>query len=195
MNAPMRLAAIILAAGKSGRLGTPKQLLKWRARTLVEHAVMGAGAVADAGVIVVTGANADEVSAAAGSAATVEFNPDWATGMASSLCAGLKKVPNKADGVLLMVCDQPLITAADLVRLVDVWHNHPSAPVAAAYNDIIGVPAVLPARLLAELAGLTGEQGAGLWLRQRDDVIPVPLENAATDVDTQKDYRFIRSLE
>lgn len=187
------LSAIVLAAGASERLGQPKQLVEWQGRPLVAHAAGLAAQVAEAGIVVVTGAAADHVGASVDGVQTIH-NPKWATGMASSLCAGLRALPD-CDGVLVLLCDQPLVTTEDIVRLADVWHNHPASPVAAEYAGTRGVPAIFPLGLRDELLRLEGEQGAGGWLRSRADVIGVPMENAAADLDTPADLSKLREQE
>jgi molybdenum cofactor cytidylyltransferase len=195
MTDSLRLATIILAAGGSERLGRPKQLVRWRGCTLIEHAVNVAEPVSDAGVIVVAGAAETEVrSALAKSSAEVVSNTSWQRGMSGSLDVGIEALP-VCDGMLVMLCDQPLITTEDLNQLLDVWHNHPTVPVASAYNNVIGVPAVFPQDLLEGLSKLTGDRGAGAWLRQREDVIAIDMPNAAIDVDTADDMSCLQDNE
>ena len=87
-----------------------------------------------------------------------------------------------------MLCDQPELTQADIAALVDAWQQAPDSPAAAAFGGVIGAPAIVPATLLAELKScLEGDAGAAFWLRQRNDVVPVTMENAAIDIDRPED--------
>src|SRR6516162_5729101 len=112
------IPAIILAAGASRRLGQPKQLLRLdpaNAETLIERAVRIAREASLAPVIVVLGANHDQIlSATTLTNTTTVLNPDWPEGIASSIRLGLHTVhqlaPN-APGLLLVACDQPAVTA------------------------------------------------------------------------------------
>jgi molybdenum cofactor cytidylyltransferase len=190
--ASIKLAAVLLAAGSSVRLGRPKQLVEWRGKPLVRHAAELALECATAGVTVVTGAEADKVAEGLhGLPLSLTFNRDWESGMGSSLSAGISSVSDSAsiDGLLVMLCDQPRLTHADIVRLVEAWRVQPDKPAAAGYNNILGVPAIIPFSLLNELAELPANSGAGGWLRSRSDVSVVDMQNADLDIDTIEDLQ------
>jgi molybdenum cofactor cytidylyltransferase len=190
--ASKKLAAVLLAAGSSARLGRPKQLVDWHGKPLVRHAAELALECATAGVTVVTGAEADKVATALdGLSLSQTYNADWETGMGSSLAAGIGSISNSAgiDALLVMLCDQPRLTHADIVRLVEAWQIQPDKPAAAKYNYIVGVPAIIPFGLLNELAELPADSGAGGWLRSRSDVNVVDMQNADLDIDTIEDLQ------
>ena len=192
----LRLTVVILAAGGSKRLGKPKQLVSWRGRTLVEQIVSQALAVTTADVVLVTGAAEQEVAASIkDERVCTVFNEDWQLGISSSLRAGLTVIGADVDGVLVLLCDQPLVTQQDISRLIDVWKNHPASPVGSDYNGVTGVPAIFPQAFLQELRLLSGDMGAGGWLRQRDDVISIAMPNASVDVDTNEDLQKLREKE
>jgi len=187
-----RLAAVVLAAGSSVRLGRPKQLVDWRGKALVRHAAELAMECSSAGVTVVTGAETEQVAAALqGLHLSLAYNRDWETGMGSSLTAGIRSLSDSAgiDGLLVMLCDQPRLTYADIVPLLEVWKIHPDKPSAAGYNNIVGVPAIIPFGLLNELAELPADSGAGGWLRSRSDIRVVDMPNAGLDIDTVEDLQ------
>ena len=192
MNAPAeRLAGVVLAAGGSTRLGHPKQLVEWHGQPLVRHSVELALGACEAGVVVVTGAGAEEVTEALASLDVKCLrNENWAAGMSTSLRQGLDHLPDQAGSVLPMLCDQPRIDDQDLAKLRAAWRKWPDQPAAAAYADAIGVPAIVPLDLCSELAAaLSGDAGAGQWLRNRDDLNLVDMPNAAYDVDTDEDLQ------
>lgn len=190
---PGKLAGIVLAAGSSERLGQPKQLVEWQGTTLVRRAAELALDVCNAGVSVVVGASSSQVTAELeGLSATIVYNNNWQTGMGSSLKAGIQASSKDADGLLLMLCDQPGIESDDLIRLVNVWQNQPDNPAAAAYSGTVGVPAILPAAMLPALDGISGDAGAGGLLRRYSDTSLVEMPSAAWDIDIATDLLWLR---
>lgn len=101
-------AAIITAAGASTRMGRHKALLEWCGRTLVAHQVHSLREAGFSPVIVVTGAQADDVEAAVPEYATLVRNEAWRTGRSGSIEAGAKAVPDDAPAILVVAVDQPL---------------------------------------------------------------------------------------
>ena len=189
MTSDPSLHAIVLAAGASTRFGSPKQLVRINGRPLLHAVVSRAVAVAGHSVSVVLGANANQLAGLLGhSGAAVIINREWQEGIASSLRAGLTQVPGSADGVLILLADQPAISAEDLRRLVQQWRRHPEGLVASQYAQSIGVPAIFPRWCLRELSELRGDRGAQLILmRHLDRVTRMALPNAALDIDTPED--------
>ena len=186
-----RVGAVVLAAGASTRLGAPKQLLVHEGEPLVRRAAAAARAAGADPVIVVLGAQAERVRPALDGLAGVRVlvHEGWADGLASSLAAGLRALLDAAsvDAVLITLADQPLVRAEDLAALVA--HLSPERTIVAAeYADIVGVPIVVARAHVDALRTLTGDRGAGAWLRaQGGQVSRVPLPAAALDVDTPAD--------
>jgi molybdenum cofactor cytidylyltransferase len=188
----LRLACVLLAAGGSRRFGTPKQLARYRGRSLLARAVQAArGALPRAPLIVVVGAEALRVRLAlrrTQCGARVAANPDWQLGMATSLRAGLAAVPRSARAALVVLVDQPRVDAAALQRLIMAWRRRPGVPAAARYAGHTGVPALLPRRRWRALRALRGDEGARRVLRD-GRVTPVEMPEAALDVDTPADLQ------
>ena len=188
---PSGLWSLILAAGGSSRLGTPKQLLRFRSRSLLSHAVVAAEAVTPGQVLVVLGSHALRLRLLLRRYHPDVYsitNPDWQNGMAGSLRVGLSALPERASAAVLLVCDQPGVNARSLRRLVGAWRNHPQQAAAANYSGQLGVPAVLPRKLWAKAMRLSGDVGARHLLREEIDVSSVvPMPEAAFDVDTARD--------
>ena len=156
-----RVAALVLAAGASRRLGTPKQSFVFEGEALLDRATRIAGEVAD-DVIVVTREN----------------NPASDEGMASSIREGVRRA-SPAARILITLCDQPLVTAEHLRTLIAV-----DAPiVATGYAGIAGVPAIFAPSFREELLALRGDVGARSII-ERHGAVVVPFEGAAFDVDT-----------
>ncbi len=189
--------AVILAAGKSARLGQPKQLLEWQNRTLLEHALSNAGMVFKDRVLVILGAEAKLIQSKINLAgAEVIVNPDWQTGIASSIRAAIQALPNSATAVMLMLCDQPLITAVQLQSLINAWQASLAQIIASEYHQSIGVPAIFPASYFDQLLGLEGDKGAkSLLIKHQTDLIRILLPEAELDIDTLADFQHLHQYQ
>ena len=209
MASECSVAFVVLAAGGSRRLGRPKQLLPFRGRTLLRHAVevaVEAASAAAAGdgvddpavvaaargrIVVVLGADAERMHAELqGLPVDVAVNADWASGLSFSVRAGLDAAGD-AGGVLFVATDQPFVTA-DLLRRVVAAFRAGAPIVACAYAGTLGVPALFDRTLFGELASLEGDAGARRVIeRHRDVVRVVAFERGAADVDTQDDWESL----
>jgi molybdenum cofactor cytidylyltransferase len=183
------LHAIVLAAGASTRFGSPKQLVRVAGRPLLNTAVARAADVAGSAVTVVLGASAAELAPLlTHSQASIVINREWREGMASSIRAGVARLPASCTAVLLMLVDQAAVTAEDLERLVGAWRRQPDYIVAARYGMTTGVPAIFPRAAFPDLASLRGDVGARILLQRNPDrVVRVPMARAAIDIDTPED--------
>jgi CTP:molybdopterin cytidylyltransferase MocA len=185
------LACVLLAAGGSRRLGAPKQLVRRKQRPLLLRALDCASAAGVAPpTIVVLGAEALRLRALLRrdrAPARVVLNARWQDGLASSLRTGLAAVPREADAVLVLLVDQPELTAGALARLIAAWRRRPRMPAAAFYAGRAGVPAILPRRSWPAVRRLRGDVGARALLRDAVELTPVDLPEAQLDVDTPED--------
>jgi molybdenum cofactor cytidylyltransferase len=205
------IAAIILAAGGSARMGRPKPLLRLRGESLLARMVRAArdggcagvwvvaghstvgpkdGAASDAGLE--TDAAAEIVREARAACAAVVPNPDWRQGMSVSIRAGLAAIEGdpSVDGVLFLAVDQPFVEAGDLSRLVSASKS--GAPIAAADygNGAVGIPALFRRSYFPALKRLDGDAGAKRILEsERDSVRLVAMPSALIDVDSPDDCR------
>ena len=140
------IAAVILAAGRSERMGRPKQLLPYRGTSFLRRAVNCAIEASCEPTFAVLGANLDEVlSELEGAAAEVVVNNKWRAGIGTSVSAGVRAVAKnapEAEAVLLMTCDQPLIAPPLLRKLCKKFDGVERRIVASAYAGTLGVPAV-----------------------------------------------------
>jgi len=184
----MRLAGLILAAGGSTRFGSPKVLATYRGEPLVRRAVQLLAPRCPAGVHVVVGASAAGVqSALASGSATLVDNPDWARGLSTSIVRGVAALAPQADAVLILLCDQPAITAGDLDALIAAWQVEPALIAAAGFSDRLGPPVIIPREFWPQLAALRGDQGARSLLEWHAEHTTVAMPHAALDVDTPED--------
>lgn len=191
---------ILLAAGGSSRLGHPKQLLPYRDRTLLRHAAETALASRCRPIVVVLGAQTNLLHPhLTGLEVLIANNPAWEQGMGSSIRAGLAVLETSAPdgaGVVLMLCDQPLITPASLDALVRSHADTGSPLVASEYGGTRGVPAFFSRALFPELHSLADAQGAKpIIARHASETIALPLPAGVWDVDTAADYERLRSKE
>lgn len=191
------VAAVIIAAGSSSRLGEPKQLLLLEGETLLGRALRMATDAGTEPVLVILGAHRERIEAGVDlSGVKVVANDGWKEGMASSIRLGveeLSKQASESDGVLLMVCDQPAVTSEHLARMFEAFRQHPESAIASTYADKRGIPAIFPRNAFADLLALTGDQGARGLLSQHDrPVIEVPLAGGELDIDRPADLAHLR---
>jgi molybdenum cofactor cytidylyltransferase len=184
------IAAVVLAAGASTRLGEPKQLVMLGNETLLERAVRTAREARCTPIVVVLGAGYVEILAdsSLGDAVAV-INDEWEEGMASSIRLGVRTlgfIAKEAEGVVLMTCDQPAVTPAHLTLLMRRQEVK-----ASRYAERNGVPAYFPKRYFKQLAELTGDAGARALL------VPAAAEELAygeLDIDTAEDLAVALEL-
>ena len=189
------LHAIVLAAGDATRFGSAKQLVRIGDRPLLSLIAGRAAEVVGHALIVVLGARAAEFAPLLRhSAGSLVVNRDWRDGLASSIRAGVSRLPSSCDGVMLVLADQACVTADDLRRLAGAWRREPLSVAAALYAGTIGVPAIFPRHLFRELLDLKGDTGARTLLRRHGDrLVKVPMESAAFDLDTPDDLLELTS--
>jgi nicotine blue oxidoreductase len=165
--------------------------LRYGVRPLIARTVAAArAALPRSPLIVVVGAEALRVRLAlrrARCGARIVANGDWGRGMATSLQTGLAAAPRSAQAALVLLVDQPLVTAAALSRLLAAWRRRPGLPAAARYGGQLGVPAVLPRRRWRAVKALHADQGARALLRGGGPLTPVEMPEAELDLDTDAD--------
>jgi molybdenum cofactor cytidylyltransferase len=188
------VTGLVLAAGGSKRLGSPKQLLPYGDATLLDHVLATARACDFDQLLCVVGAVATEIRERVDlSSATVVENQSFGEGCSSSIAAALTAVDTETDVLVLMLGDQPGVTATTIQMLVE---NRGDATLAAcAYEDGRGHPLAFARALFGELATLHGDKGVWKLLdRHAADVVDVPIAGAVPrDVDTDEDYRAVLS--
>ncbi len=188
---------VLLAAGNSSRMGSPKQLLEFRGRPLLRHAAMAALSSVCRRVIVVLGATADELRPAlAGLPVTIVVNEQWQEGMGTSIHAGVQAADLEGvDGLILALADQPFITPQIFNRLV-LGHIESGQPIVASrYADTVGVPVFFSRDFFPVLEALKPTQGCkGVILQYAERAIHFDCPEAEADVDTIEDYLALRPI-
>jgi molybdenum cofactor cytidylyltransferase len=184
-----RIAALVLAAGQSRRMGRNKLLLPIDGIPMVARAVDALIASAATDIVVVTGHQADQVRAVlAGRAVAFVHNPEFAGGLSTSVKAGIAALPEDADGALVCLGDMPLVGPAHLDRLIAAFNPLEGRLICVpTYDGQRGNPVLWARQLFGEMAGLSGDVGArGLLERHADAVCEVAMNDAGVllDVDT-----------
>ena len=192
-----RVATVVLAAGGSRRMGSPKQLLRIDGITLVRRAAETALASRCEGVYVIVGAAAETVRREVSELRLqVVENRHWEKGLAGSIRVGIEAVRTarpEFDAAILTPVDQPWIHSALLDRLIEVFEGGEREIVACSYAGTVGAPALFSRRHFADLTSSSGDRGAKSVLEARAaEVAQIPFPEGATDLDTPRDYqRFL----
>ena len=189
---------VILAAGASTRLGKPKQLLQYRGKTLLAHAINEAVNSNADEVVVILGKNANlfkkEIDE---KKVRVAINSSWEEGMASSVRLGLDTLFNDKpyiDAVIFMVCDQPHISSSILNELIKIQQRTTKQIVTCNYGEAIGPPALFHKSLFNELMQLKGDAGAKKIIQQHSDqVATILFTKGKIDIDTNEEYEALKN--
>jgi len=180
-----RVGGVLLAAGEGSRLGQPKALVEIAGQRLADRGVALLRAGGADPVVVVTGAASVEPAGA-----VVVHNPDWRSGMGSSLVTGLRALPEDVSAAVIALADQPLIGAEAIRRLIVAYHDGASVAV-AAYDGQPRNPVLIARPHWAEvIASSVGDVGARVFLRDHSDLV-TRVEcgdtGSADDIDTADD--------
>lgn len=194
-----RIAAVILAAGRSSRMAPANKLLtEIDGRKMVERAVDAALASQARPVVVVTGHEAARVRDALGrrDVAVIE-NPDFAEGLAASIRAGLSALSSDIDGAVFVLADMPRVTAAHIDRLIAAFNPVEGRAICVpTYRAKRGNPVLWAARFFPEMRALTGDAGARVLLGEHADQVcevEMPDDGVLIDVDTPEALAAMRA--
>jgi molybdenum cofactor cytidylyltransferase len=190
----MMTGLIILAAGSSSRLGSPKQNLLYQGQTLLQRAIQTAlTSVCHEKVVVVLGANEGIIRPSISDQLVyITYNPDWQEGMASSIRLGiteLLRIEPNIKAAILMLCDQPFVDPLLIYQLTEKKADSFSGIIACTYRDTLGVPVLFDASYFPRLLMLQGKEGAKTLIRDfPNDVASIAFPLGAIDIDTIEDY-------
>jgi CTP:molybdopterin cytidylyltransferase MocA len=188
-----RSAGIVLAAGASRRMGEPKQLLQVRGRPLLETALAAACDSQLDEVVVVLGAHADEIrrSVRLGRARVV-LNPDHAQGMSTSLRAGISALGSNVGRVVVILGDQPDITAEVVDHLLETQAASGLPAAALSFDGLLHPPVVLARELWGDIAALQGDVGCRALVRAHPELVAAVAADRPgahpVDIDTPEDF-------
>jgi molybdenum cofactor cytidylyltransferase len=188
------IAAIVLSAGKSERMGEPKALLSFRGKTFLENILDAISKSSVEHVVVVVGHHRKEIEERLTPAAKVVFNPVYELGMITSFQAGIRALPAGTSGALLFLVDHPLVEAGTIESLVAKLA--PDRIVLPTFNGRRGHPVLFSSDVLDEILALTTSQGANIVVRKdpsRIVEVPVNSPGILVDVDTPEDFQNLQS--
>lgn len=193
----MKIGGIVLAAGGSSRMGRPKQLLQFEGKTLLRRAAESMTASMCDPVVAVLGAESEKTAAEiAGLSVHACINNEWETGMGSSIKTGLNEMLRAApdiSAVVIVLCDQPFITAEKIDNLVTKFTETQKPIIAAEYNGVAGVPALFSKEMFDALSQIEGDKGARELIRNSANAAEtVPMPEAAVGIDTLNDYHRLK---
>jgi molybdenum cofactor cytidylyltransferase len=177
-------------------MGRPKQLLHYNGKSLLEHTVDTANDADANPVIVVLGANAALLGKEIDEKKVhIVENKEWKEGMGASVRCGLNTLLHIApscDAVMIMVCDQPFVSASLLKELIATQKNTGKHIVTSEYENAVGPPALFCKSIFPELLELKGDAGARKIIEQRsNDVAKVLFKKGNIDIDTEADYKSL----
>jgi len=192
-----KCAIVILAAGTSARLGSPKQLLSYKGKNLLRHSVDAALETGCQSVFVILGANIDLLrKELKDNPVIIIENSSWEEGMASSIRCALENITRtilRPDSIIFMVCDQPFITTSLLLSLLEKRNETGRPIVASSYGDKSGTPALFHKSFFPALMQLKGDAGARKIIQHySNEVATVLFPEGAIDIDTLADYEALQ---
>jgi CTP:molybdopterin cytidylyltransferase MocA len=183
------IAAIVLTAGKSERMGgSPKALLRLQGKTFLEHVLDAVGKAGITQTVVVVGHHRSEIEKALPSLSLI-FNPDYEHGMSTSVQAGIQALPPTVEGAGIFLVDHPLIDPETIRNLAS--HVRPGRIVLPIFNNRPGHPIFIASDLFQEILALRHEQGLDVVVkRDPTRIIAVTVHNAGihTDIDTPEQF-------
>jgi molybdenum cofactor cytidylyltransferase len=191
------ISGVILAAGKSTRLGRPKQLLELGGESILLHTVRNAMNSHLDQVVLVLGDSAFEIADAVGEQGqSLAINPDYELGQSTSLKLGLSTIDPEAEAVLFLLGDQPQVSAEIINAVISHFRKTGGIIVMPSYHGIRSNPVLFSRELFPEIAKVTGDQGARSVVRTHfSEVHAVEIDaDPPLDVDTEEDYEKLRKL-
>ena len=198
-----KTAGIVLAAGRSERLGRPKQLLMLGHKPIIRHVCEGAVASELDRLIVVVGHRADDVTEAIGNdlcdgeRLRIVYNPHFRSGMGRSLQTGLSQVRKWYSSIMILLGDQPLVTSALINHLLRRFYSSGKDICVPVYKGQRRNPVILGRHFYNDIMRIDGDKGAREIIRDNDDAvdaIEISNERYFMDVDTREDYAMLCSI-
>lgn len=194
MSTQSDIGAVILAAGASTRLGSPKQLLAYRNKNLLQHTIDAVSVSAVGHITLVVGAHAEQIlpHITMGRCHMIR-NENWEEGLSSSIRYGLSSAMTQKpsmEAVIFVLCDQPYLTSAIIDAIILKFRSSQKPIVNCKYGDGYGPPTLFSSTLFPFLLKLNGNDGAKSIVRQyASDVDFIDFPGGASDIDTLDDYK------
>ena len=184
------IVVLVMAAGDATRMGKIKQLLPWKDTTLLNHAIAQAKEVSKE-IVVVLGAHSEAIKKTLPNGVAATVNHHWKRGLGNSIAHGVGFVREhyQADGILIMLADQPLLDSTHLNRLLATFRSE-NMTVATQYEHGVGVPTVFHPSMLNRLQQLDADKGAGKILNEKTTKLKkIAPPTQTIDIDTVEDYQ------
>jgi molybdenum cofactor cytidylyltransferase len=185
------IAALVLAAGRAERMGSPKLLARLGGRTMLERVIAAARRSRCDDVLVVLGSDAEAIDrVASGAGARTVLNPRYGEGMGTSVAAGVAALSPGCDAAVVLLGDQPFVTPEIIDALIDAYRSTGRPLVASRYGAVRGAPTLIARAMFEEAMRLSGDTGGRVLLQRHPDLVAeVELGTGAAsrDVDTPED--------
>lgn len=192
-NDMKEIGVLILAAGESKRMGKSKQLLSWGSNNFLDHTINQASSL-NSKICVVLGANSKKIANNIKNNTKIIVNQNWKKGIGSSLSYGTKIFGKDKEALLILLCDQPLISSDFLNLMLKKYNSNCDKIIATSYNKRAGVPAIFPKKYFSDLELLNKDFGASKFmLNEKSNTILIDPMGKNIDVDTQEQYEALIS--
>ena len=188
------ISAVILAAGSSTRLGTPKQSLSLEGKPILQHVIDITSVCGFAEVLIILGHAAADIEAALSlpEGARIVVNPDHLAGQSTSLCCGMDAVDPGSRAAAIFLGDQPRIEGRSIVEVLRAFEASPLPLARAMYRGTPGHPVVVAREAYTQFGAASGDVGARDFLERSEDVVLVDIDaDPPLDVDTWDDFEAL----
>src|SRR5206468_4302660 len=191
------ISAIVLAAGTSSRMGSPKPLLTLDGRPLLERVLETVRDAAVDDIVVVLGHEADRVrDGVSFDGAHVVVNPAYIEGMSTSLQAGVRAADPRSDGFLIVLGDQPFVQSATINTLIERRNGSQAKILIPTYGGARGNPVLLDRSLSEDVQSITGDQGCrAIFGHHTRGILEVPVDDPGILVDLDTPEQITRAEE
>jgi molybdenum cofactor cytidylyltransferase len=196
-----RVAAVVLAAGSSSRMGEAKQLLSLGERTLLEQVLRNLSDSTVDEILLVLGSSAETIQQRLLDLPVrghkIVFNPDYAQGMASSLRTGLSAVNAGTNAALIVLADQPLIQPRTFDQIIERYRKSDAQIVIPTYKGFRGNPVLLDGAVFEEVMAIKGDIGCrAIFGNHLNGIVKVETDDIGIllDIDNQDDYERLRNF-
>lgn len=195
------MIGLILAAGRSSRLGEPKILFQYLGKSLLERTCQQALSVCSE-ILVLIGAETEKSSEIliklqrTNSKVQFSISEHWSEGMGSTLAEGLRMLADKQDDIMVLLCDLPFIESSHLTALQNARKLHPKFFIVSDFGGQMSPPVVIPHQFQSQFFNWKGEKGLGeIWHKQAKDVLYCHFNVQYKDLDTPDDKAYWRVVE
>jgi molybdenum cofactor cytidylyltransferase len=190
------IVGIILSAGESKRMGTPKQLLPWGRSIILQQVIDNASASRLGKILLVLGYRAEDIAdkISLSSKTSIVVNHDFKTGMSSSVKCGISHAPVDTNAFMLLLGDQPFIGSGIINQLIDRYQTGKHSIIVPVYDGQRGHPVIFDACYKQELLAISDQGAKEVTERHNRDIIEVHVDSAdvLADIDTPQDYENVK---